>query len=604
MKDKKSEKNKKNEKYAYKTSLGPVEFTIEQGFAEEAIDFRTHAISVPCQVGCPAGTDIPGYIEKISQGKHDEAYAINLEDNVMPGVLGRICVRPCQTECRHNWTDINGTVEICSLKRSAADRKNVTVAIPEAYFEGTGKQVAVIGGGPSGLAAARELKRFGHTVTLYEKESQLGGMLVDGIPRYRLPLDVIEEEVNRIIDSGIEVVNECVTQEHIKQLVQKQDAVVIATGTTLSKSLELEGIDVKDTYSGLEFMKAYNHKEIKKLTGDIVIIGGGFTAVDSARSCARAARKLKGAEGNVTIVYRRSLEYMAADQKELDEMEEESVQIKTLLTPIRGIKDNGKLSAVVFQKNYLKQNHTTEKPDIIPVENGFVTIPCNHLIIAIGQKADFTILPEGISIISNYKTTAPNVFAIGDFFTGSLDVIHSIADGKNIAEQIDIYLMGTQRRRKGVKIEKAHDNGENNRRRAHDVQRPIAMGTIPVVKRAVNNKEVQQGFDDDQTNLHANRCYFCHYKFQINQDLCIHCNWCIDVTPRNCIKKVTKFDYDENGAISAVIEAKTDEEASFIWIDSEQCIRCGKCHRTCPTKAIEMVKSTLTFENRVYKQKN
>lgn len=590
--------NKKQiEKYKYQTSPAPVEFTIQHGFADEPLDFKTHGISVPCQVGCPAGTDIPGYIEKIAQGKHDEAYVINLEDNVMPGVLGRICVRPCQTKCRHNWTDINGSVEICSLKRSAADRKENVVLPPPPYFVSTGKTVAVIGGGPAGLAAARELKRYGHEVTLFEKETYLGGMLVDGIPRYRLPKDIIDEEVSRIIDSGINVVHECITKERLTEIAATFDAVVVATGTTVSNELTIDGLDDTFVYSGLEFMKAYNHKEVKKLSGDIVIIGGGFTAVDSARSCARAARKLKGAEGNITIVYRRSLEYMAADKKELDEMEEESVQIKTLLTPIRVEKVNGKLSSIVFQKNYLKHNAETQKPDIVPVDNGFITIPCNHLIVAIGQKADLTLLPTGVEFEKDYKTTAKNMFAIGDFYTGSLDVIHSIADGKNVSQMVDHFLMGKERRKKGVQIEKAHENGENNRRRSHDVQRPVAMTTVPVVKRAVNNKEVQQGFDDSQTELHANRCYFCHYKFQINQDLCIHCNWCIDVTPRNCIKKVSKFEYDENGGIQAVVEATSDDEATFIWIDSEQCIRCGKCHRTCPTKAIEMVKSTITWKD-------
>lgn len=591
--------NKKRvEKFNYKTCEAPVEFTIDEGFAQEGINFKTHAISVPCQVGCPAGTDIPGYIEKISQGKHDEAYLINLEDNVMPGVLGRICVRPCQTKCRHNWTDINGSVEICSLKRSAADRKTTKDFMPAPYFTATGKSVAVIGGGPAGLAAARELKRYGHDVTIFEKETYLGGMLVDGIPRYRLPIDIIEEEVDRIIDSGILVKTECVDQERLTQISKEFDAVVVATGTTLSNSLQLEGIAESEIYTGLDFMKSYNHKEIKRLSGDIVIIGGGFTAVDSARSCARAARKLKGAEGNITIVYRRSLEYMAADQKELDEMDEESVQIRTLLTPVRAIKENGKLTAVVFQKNYLKSNPNTSKPDILPVEDGFVTIACSHLIIAIGQKADISILPENVTLAADYRTTAPNIFTIGDFFTGSLDVIHSIADGKNVSEQIDTFLMGKARRVKGVTISKAHENGENNRRRAHDVQRPLAMHTIPVVKRAVNNKEVQKGFDDLQTDLHANRCYFCHYKFQIDQDMCIHCNWCIDVTPRNCIKKVSEFTYDKNGEVTSVKEATSDDDATFIWIDSEQCIRCGKCLRTCPTKAIKMIKSTIEWKNK------
>jgi ferredoxin-nitrite reductase len=193
------------DRYQYRKAPVPVELTVTGGFGSKPADFATQQRSVPCQSGCPVQTNVPDYIEKIAQGKHEDAYRINLEDNVLPGVLGRICVRPCQAECRHNWTDINGTVEICHLKRSAADRTAVKGAPLAPWFPDTGHRVAVIGGGPAGLAAARELRRFGHGVTIFDKEPQLGGMLVDGIPRFRLPLPVIQEEIDLITGAGIEV---------------------------------------------------------------------------------------------------------------------------------------------------------------------------------------------------------------------------------------------------------------------------------------------------------------------------------------------------------------------------------------------------------------
>ena len=580
--------------YQYVKAAAPVEFSTTEGYGNLPSDFVAQERSVPCQSGCPVSTNIPGYIEKIAQGKFTEAYRINQEDNVLPGVLGRICVRPCQSECRHNWSDINGTVEICHLKRSAADRKEGTPTPLTPWFPDSGHTVAVIGGGPAGLAAARELRRFGHSVTLFDKEPQLGGMLVDGIPRFRLPHSIIQEEIALITDSGIEVQTGIpVDRNRLSEIAQKYQAVLVATGTVKPNIIPVEGLTPELVTTGLEFMKQYNHGSIAQLDGDVVIIGGGFTAVDSARACARTARKLLGDNGTVTIVYRRNEQHLAADLAELEEMAQEKITVKTLLSPISVTVTEGKLQSIRLRKNYLGAGSSKGKPEIIPVEGSDFDLSCNHLILAIGQQQELSILPEGVRTTEGFGTSNPGIFTAGDFRSGSLDVIHAIADGKRVANVIDTFLMGHNRLEKKFFIEPGHDNGETGRYRQHDLQDSLPMRSLELPERIPADPEVALGFNDEETQVHATRCYLCHYTFEIDQDKCIHCTWCIDVTPRNCIHQISHFDTDEQGVIRKAHPAGSAAEATYIWIDSKNCIRCGKCLRVCPTRAISMKKSTL-----------
>jgi len=594
-------------KYQYRKAPNPTELSGFTGLLTQNRDRETLAKDVPCQAACPAHTDVPAYIRALLHGDPDQAYRINLEDNVFPSVLGRVCSRPCEDACRHNWTNTQGPVSICHLKRAGADHHKDSLKPLPAWFGPTGKRIAVIGGGPTGLTAARQLVRYGHEVTLFEREPRLGGMMVDGIPRFRLPLDKVNEEIQLITDSGIEVqTGQNIDQSRMTELVQTYDAVLSATGTVLPKPLGLEA-PTPGVYSGLDFMKRYNSEQVTHLEGDVVVVGGGFTAVDCARSCARAAKRLVGEEQRVSMYYRRTENHMAADLEELEEIRIENIDIFTLVAPVEIKTVEGRLTAVVFQRNRLQDSKDPNgKPKIVPIEGSEFEVHCGTLIVAIGQDSDLSILPEGIQLDTKSKsgdvdgenpgqrTTHPKLFAAGDFLTGSLDVIHAVAEGKAAADEIDFFLTGVRRIKHHIATQEIHNTNQTGRTRDHDLTNPPAMPLLSLLQRAEGDQEVEQGFVGDDVIAHAGRCYQCNHKFEIDADKCIHCNWCIEVSPRECIKRVSRVFRNIEGRVTDYVESQKAQDSTFIYIDSDNCIRCGKCLRVCPTGAISLRKMERT----------
>ncbi len=575
---------------AYDHAPRPAEFSVPTGSGRTALDRKTMARDIPCQAACPTGTNVPEYIRQLVLENPDASYRINQEDNVFPGVLGRVCTRPCEPACRHQWTNTNGPVTICHLKRAAADSKSrAAQPLPPWFEDPTDKRIAIIGGGPAGLCAARELKRLGHGVEIFEREAVLGGQMAWGIPEFRLPRDVVREEIQAIVDSGIDVhLGEHVDRERLAEMAAEYDAVLVAAGAIRGIELEIEGLEEgANAISGYDFIKRYNTGDPIPVSGDAVIIGGGFTAVD----CARASRRLLGEGHRVTaIMYRRGEEHMSASPDEIWQLRLEGIDVGTLVNPARVRCEGGQVKAVVFDRNVLgDEPEDGSKPPVHRVPDSDYEVPCDTLIYAVGQTSTLEILPEGVEITEGNRTNDEKIFVSGDFHTGPLDVIHAVADAKDAAGAIDEFLMGRQRVHRWVEIEAADETG---RLRDHDLYTPAHMRTLPVEQRQ-GNEEVDLGYDAQEIEVNALRCYLCNYKFEIDQDQCIHCDWCIKVSPRACIHQLTRLFVDADGAPTGHIKSATASDATYIWIESDQCIRCGECHRACPTYAIPIRKANL-----------
>ena len=420
------------------------------GFRE---DYELHAAEgrcicslaqpVPCVTVCPAHVDIPGYIALVREGRFDDAVNLIRKDNPFPYSCAYVCEHPCEKQCRRRLVD--DAINICGIKRYAVD--HCRDETPPAPAEATGRRVAVVGGGPSGLTAAYYLQLMGHSVTVFEQRERLGGMLRYGIPDYRLPPEVLQKDIDYILRTGVEIkTGVCVgTDISVEQLRQDYDALYVAIGAHADKKLGLPGEDSGNVLSAVEFLRDCGEGAPLDFTGKrVVVIGGGNVSMDATRTAIRL-----GAAG-VTCVYRRRLDDMTALPEEIADAQAEGCQILPLQAPHRIEADeNGNVAALWTKPQIIGGYGRDGRPAPRDAAEREFRIPCDYLIIAIGQRIESDNFEKGGILtshgalkadLSGYVPGTPNVFAGGDAVTGPATVIRAVAAGKVGAANIDSFL--------------------------------------------------------------------------------------------------------------------------------------------------------------------
>ena len=398
---------------------------------------------VPCVSLCPAGVDIPGYIALIREERYADAVKLIRKDNPFPTTCGLICEHPCEARCRRNTID--DAIDIRGLKKMATELAG-DVPAPKCG-EPTGKKIAIVGGGPSGLSAAYYLQLMGHQAVVYEMNDKLGGMLRYGIPNYRLPKDKLQNDINVILDTGVEVKYNTRIGEDIsvEELRKEYDAVLITIGASTDKKLGIEGEEAEGVVSAVSFLKEYGCGGGQDLTGlNVCVVGGGNVSMDAVRTAIR-----KGAS-KVSIVYRRRIADMTALQEEIDSAAEEGVEILTLKAPSRiEVSSDNKVKGIWVKPQMISSIKDT-RATVKNTGEDEILLPCDMLIVAIGQDIESEAFKEaGVPVSAKHTISSdnsgmfenvPGVFAGGDCATGPATVIRAIAAAKVLAANVDEYL--------------------------------------------------------------------------------------------------------------------------------------------------------------------
>ncbi len=567
---------------------------------------------VDCQWACPAHTDVPEYIRLIAQGLFDDAYMVNRESNVFPGILGRVCDRPCEPACRRGRVE-KKPVAICRLKRVAADlRDDISDRLPKIPQRKNGKRIACIGAGCASLTVANDLMPLGYEVTIFEAFDQPGGLMRTNIPSFRLPAAVMDEEIAMIIDMGVDLrLGQRI--ESLRKLLDSGgfDAVFVGSGAPKGKELELPGRhDTDRIHIGISWLESVAFGHIDSIGERVLIIGVGNTAMDCCRTSLRLGAK------SVKVMARKPRGFFKASDWELEDAEEESVEIVINHSPKEFVIKNGKLAGMTFEKmEYDIEGGRIKAERVI----GEVFFPCDDVILAIGQENAFPWIERDLGIEFDkwnvptvdkvtFQSTRPGVFFGGDAAFGPKNIIWAVEHGHQAAISIHKHCQQqslTERLPNGVNLQ-SRKMGMHEWSYANDYT-PVERRLMPHVSLKERfkklNIEVELGFTPEQTAEEVQRCLNCDVQTVFAAKLCIECDACLDICPVDCLTITANGEEAElrerlkaparNLQQALYVSEPLPQTGRVMVKDEDLCVHCGLCAERCPTAAWDMQKSTI-----------
>ena len=563
---------------------------------------------VDCQWACPAHTNVPEYIRLIAQGRYDDAYLVNRESNVFPGILGRTCDRPCEPACRRGRLD-GKPVAICRLKRVAADlRGDILHRLPPVPEKKNGKRVALVGAGPASLAVANDLLPLGYRIEIFEKLDKPGGLMRSNIPAFRLPDDVLSEEIGMILDRGVEIHYNSPVSSMKALLASGFDAVFVGSGAPRGKDLDIPGRrDTDRIHIGIDWLNSVAFGHTTSIGEDVLIIGVGNTAMD----CCRTSRRLGGKQ--IKVMARRPRQFFKASAWELDDAEEEHVEIVINHAPKRFVLEDGKLTGMEFER--LEWDDATKRSSVIDT----VIHPADDVILAIGQENSFPWIERDIGIQFDksgvpqvdevtLQSSRPGVFFGGDAAFGPKNIIWAVEHAHQAAISIHNHCQGEPvsnrladrmnllSQKMGISEWSYHNNYDPSSRQK--------MRHVDLVERFEKlNIEVELGFSAEQTAREVQRCLNCDMETAFVAPKCIECDACIDICPVQCLTITRNGEEDDlrqrlsapavNLTQDLFASAPLPQTARIMVKDEDLCVHCGLCAERCPTAAWDMQKFEL-----------